>query len=128
VDAGVVLFMIPIVAIVFGVSAGMWGVWLSHRRKQQLLEQWHKERMVAMEKGLPLPEVPVKLFGEDDPLAVLRSGISFVLIGIVVYVALAKGVDEDMAWFGLIPTAVGIANLLYAALLWRRKQAAPPSP
>jgi hypothetical protein len=50
------------------------------------------------------------------------------LIGIVCYVAMTKGVDEDMAWFGLIPTAVGIANLLYAALLWRRKQVVPPGP
>jgi hypothetical protein len=85
--------------------------------------------MSAMEKGLPLPEIPANLFGDDTPSAVrsLRSGISLVLIGIVVYIAMARGIDEDLALFGFIPSAVGVANLVYAALLWRRKQAAPPN-
>lgn len=113
------------VAIVFGVSAGMLNVWVVHRRKQQVLEQWHKERMSAMEKGLPLPEIPANLVGDDTPSAarLLRSGISWVLIGIVVYFATARGIDEDLALFGLIPCAVGVANLIYAALVWRRQQA-----
>jgi hypothetical protein len=114
------------VAIVFGVSAGMLNVWVVHRRKQQVLEQWHKERMSAMEKGLPLPEIPSNLFGEDaaSPARSLRNGLSLILIGIIVYVASARAIDEDLALFGLIPCAVGVANLFYAALLWRRKQAA----
>jgi hypothetical protein len=102
----------------------MLGVWLNHRRKQQLLEQWHKERVMAMERGLPLPEIPAALFAGIDRLAAVRSGISLVLIGIVVYVAIAQGIDETLAWFGLIPAAVGIANLLYAWLLSRRKRSA----
>jgi hypothetical protein len=127
VDEGVILFLIPIVAIVFGVSAGMHYTWLNHRRNQQMLEQWHKERMTAMDKGLPLPEIPASLFADIDTLGALRNGISLVLVGVIVYFAIAKGVDEDLALFGLIPSAVGIANLLYAALLWRRKQAQPPN-
>jgi Domain of unknown function (DUF6249) len=126
-DAGVVLFMIPIVAIVFGASVGLLNVWLNHRRKQQMLEQWHRERMTAMEKGLPVPDVPANLFADVDTLSALRSGISLVLVGVVVYVAIAKGIDETLAWFGLIPSAAGIANLLYAALLWRRKQVVSPN-
>jgi hypothetical protein len=119
--------MIPIVAIVFGASAGMLNVWLNHRRKQQVLEQWHKERMTAMEKGLPGPEIPAALFADIDRLAAIRTGISLVLVGGVVYIGIAQGVDESLAWFGLIPAAVGIANLLYAALLWRRKQVVSPN-
>jgi hypothetical protein len=113
------------VAIVFGVSAGMLNVWVIHRRKQQVLEQWHKERMAAMEKGLPLPEIRADLVGDETPSVArsLRSGISLVLIGIVVYAATARGIDEDLALFGLIPCAVGVANLIYAAIISRRKQA-----
>ena len=119
-------FSMMAVAIVFGVSAGMLNIWVSHRRKQQVLEQWHKERMSAMEKGFPLPELPSNLFGDDAASGVraLRSGISLILIGIIVYIATARAIDEDLALFGLIPCAVGLANLIYAAILWRRKQVA----
>jgi hypothetical protein len=119
--------MIPIVAIVFGAAAGMLNVWLNHRRKQHMLEQWHKERMTAMEKGIPVPEIPAALFAEIDRLAAIRSGISLLLVGVVVYIAMVQGIDEDLAWFGLIPAAVGIGNLLYAALLSRRKEVVAPN-
>jgi hypothetical protein len=115
------------IAIVFGVSAGMLNIWVSHRRKQQVLEQWHKERMAAMDKGLPLPELPINVLTDDTPSAMrsLRTGISFVLIGAAVYVATARALDEDLAFFGLIPSAVGVANMIHAALLWRRKPDPP---
>ena len=121
-------FTLTAIAIVFGVSPGMLNIWVAHRRQQQLLEQWHKERMTAMEKGLPLPDVPAQLLGDGDTsiARLLRSGISLILIGIVVYVATARALDEDLALFGLIPCAVGVANLIYAALLSRRKHATVP--
>lgn len=121
-------FTMTAIAIAFGVSLAMLNVWVVHRRKQQMLEQWHKERMTAMEKGLSLPEVPAQLFSDADTSSarLLRSGISLILIGIVVYVATARAIDEDLALFGLIPCAVGVANLIYAALLSRRKQPAGP--
>jgi len=121
-------FTMLAIAIAFGVSLAMLNVWVVHRRKQQMLEQWHKERMTAMDKGLPLPDVPAQLFSdaETSSARLVRSGISLILIGIVVYFATAKGIDEDLALFGLIPCAVGVANLVYAALLSRRKQPADP--
>jgi hypothetical protein len=121
-------FTMLAVAIAFGVSLAMLNVWVVHRRKQQMLEQWHKERMMAMEKGLPLPDVPAQLFSDADTSSVrlLRSGISMILIGIIVYIATARAIDEDLALFGLIPCAVGVANLIYAALLARRTQPSVP--
>jgi hypothetical protein len=121
-------FTMLAVAIAFGVSLAMLNVWVVHRRKQQMLEQWHKERMTAMEKGLPLPDVPAQLFSDADTSSVrlLRSGISMILIGIIVYIATARAIDEDLALFGLIPCAVGVANLIYAALLARRTQPSVP--
>ncbi|HPF27165.1 MAG TPA: DUF6249 domain-containing protein [Steroidobacteraceae bacterium] len=121
--------LIPIVAIVFGVSAGMLGSWFSHRRKQQGLEQVHKERMVALEKGLPMPDVPAGLLGSNDgPTAAsaLRNGIMLTLIGVLLYFALARVADENVAIFGLIPAAVGVANLLYAWMLARRERRDAP--
>jgi hypothetical protein len=115
--------LIPIVAIVFGVSAGMLSTWASHKRKQQLMEQAHKERLVALERGLPLPDIPKELADEDEkPNAArsLRNGIALFLIGVVLYFALDRVASEDVAIFGLIPAAIGIANLVYAYLLRNR--------
>ena len=124
--------LIPIVAIVFGVSAGMLGTWLSYRRKQQVLEQFHKERMAALDRGLPLPDVPGNLLGDNDaptPARALRNGVMLTLIGVVLYFALAQVANSDVALFGLIPAAIGVANLLYAWMLARRDKndAAPPN-
>jgi hypothetical protein len=125
----VVFWLTIIVAIVFGVGASLFTAWTSHRRKELLLKLVHNERMLALEKGLPLPEVPTKLLGDADmPSAArsMRSGVALVLVGIVLYFSIYQFLDEDMALFGLIPAAVGVANLLYAEVLRRRKQPSPP--
>jgi hypothetical protein len=119
-----------ITPIVFGVGASMFVVYLSHRRKELLLRNAHTERMTALEKGLPVPDMPATLLEDlDTPNAAnsMRSGIALTLVGIVLYVAIRQFIDEDMALFGLIPSAIGVANLVYAAVLWRRAQAPPPS-
>ncbi|MCB1623046.1 MAG: hypothetical protein KDI32_00565 [Pseudomonadales bacterium] len=126
----VIAVMIPIVAIIFGVSAGMLGTWLGYRRKQQALEQVHKERMAALERGLPMPEIPAGLLGrEEGPTAAgaMRNGIMLTLIGVVLYFALARVAGENVALFGLIPAAIGVANLLYAWMLSRREKRVPPA-
>lgn len=114
--------------IVFGVGAGMLVVYLNHRRKELLLKNAHTERMTALEKGLPIPDMPANLIDLDTPNAALsmRHGIALTLVGVVLYFGIRQLVDEDMALFGLIPTAIGVANLVYAAVLWRRAKA-PPS-
>ena len=120
-----------IVGIVFGAAVSLFGIWTNHRRKELLLKQAHDERMSALEKGVPLPEIPASMLGEgDSPSAArwMRHGIALTLIGIVLYLALERLVGEELSLFGLIPAAVGVANLLYAAVLWRRQQAAPPNP
>ncbi len=46
-----------------------------------------------------------------------------ILVGIVLYFALDRVADDDVALFGLIPAAVGAANLI-AWLVESRRQAA----
>jgi hypothetical protein len=118
-----------ITPIVIGVGASVFVVYLSHRRKELLLKNAHTERMTAMEKGVPVPEMPASLLEDlDAPNAALamRNGLSLTLIGIVLYFGIRQFIDQNMALFGLIPSAIGVANLVYAAMLWRRAQA-PPS-
>ena len=54
-DPGVIGVFIPIVAIVMGIGIGMLAIWSEHKRKSQMLEQNHRERMQAIEKGIELP-------------------------------------------------------------------------
>jgi hypothetical protein len=108
----------------------MFGVYSSHRRKELLLKHAHTERMTALEKGLPLPEMPASLLDDiDAPNATrsMRSGLALTLVGVVLYFATRQFIDEDMALYGLVPSAIGVANLVYAAVLWRRAKAPPPS-
>lgn len=42
----------------------------------------------------------------------LKSGLSGLLVGIVLYLALRAVADEDVALFGLIPSAIGLASLV----------------
>lgn len=102
---------IPIISIFLGVAIAIVWIITSHRQKIQRNEMRHKERLAAVEKGLDiLPETPepevVRKSGS------LRSGLVGVFVGIVLYFALRAVADPDIALFGLIPAAVGLANLL----------------
>ena len=129
-DPGVIGVFIPIVAIVMGIGIGMLSIWSEHKRKAQLLEQNHRERMHAIEKGIELPPLPPNLVGMglgNGPSTAsaaksLRSGIMLVLIGVILFFAIDVAGGRDGALFGLIPAAVGIANLVYAAILWNKEK------
>jgi cadmium resistance protein CadD (predicted permease) len=125
---------IPIVAIVMGIGVAMLSIWSEHKRKAQLLEQNQSERMHAIEKGSPLPELPPNLVGMSNGTATasaaksLRSGIMLTLIGVLLFVAINVAGGSEGALFGLIPAAVGIANLVYAAIQWKKEQAEESKP
>lgn len=78
--------LIPIIAIVMGVGLAMIETIASHRRRSQALEQRHRERMAAIEKGVELPpdandpEAQLELAkAMRKPRFMLRG---FVLVGI----------------------------------------------
>lgn len=124
---GIAVF-IPIVAIVMGVGIGMMALWAEHKRKSQLLEQLHRERLHALDKGLEPPPIPGHLAGNGDASApasaakALRSGVMLVLIGAILCVGIYTTGGGNGAWFGLIPAAVGTGNLLYALILSKKEK------
>ncbi len=127
-DPGIIGVFIPIVAIVMGIGIGMLSIWTEHKRKSQLLEQFHKERLSALEKGVSLPELDRRLVELDErepPTAAkaFRNGLMMLLIGIILYFALDQLIGQKVSLFGLIPAAVGIANLMYGVLLLKKEQA-----
>jgi hypothetical protein len=124
------VFVIPVVAIVFGIGIGMLAMWTDHQRKSQMLAQLHRERMAAIEKGMELP--PMNLDDVSTPSApnttnparVLRSGVLLLTVGIVLFFAIDAAGGRQGALFGLIPAAVGLANLVYAAVLFNNERKA----
>ena len=59
-------------------------LYFRHTDRQRRLEVLHKERMTAMEKGIPLPELPFdapKTHKPADPRAPLLHGIIWLALG-----------------------------------------------
>ncbi|MFL6548438.1 MAG: DUF6249 domain-containing protein [Povalibacter sp.] len=127
-DPGVIALCIPIVAIVMSIGIGMLFIWAEHKRKTQLLEQNHRERMHALEKGIALPPLPPNLVGMSNGPSTasaaksVRSGVMLLLIGIVLFFALMVVGAQEAALFGLLPAAIGVANLVYAAIQWNKEK------
>lgn len=119
-DEKILALMIPILGIVLGIGIAVVAIIVNHREKLKRAELRHRERMTALEKG-------IELAPEPDPEAdrrstgSLKSGVMGVLIGIVLYFALQRVADADVAIFGLIPAAVGAANLIAWMVEARKK-------
>ena len=121
-----VALLIPIFGIVFGVGVAIVAIVASHREKLKRAELRHRERITALEKGIELPpdqepEADGKRSGS------LKSGLSGLFLGIVLYFALREVTDGQVAIFGLVPAAIGLANLVayFVESRKRAKNAAP---
>ncbi|MDD4858319.1 MAG: DUF6249 domain-containing protein [Candidatus Krumholzibacteria bacterium] len=115
-DAGVVALLIPIIAVLGGMAIAVVGV-LAKGKEEELK---HKERILAMEKGIPIPQ-ETKPVQKVKPryLAFRAWGLVITLIGLalVLSISVAKGIEAGI--WGLIPTALGV-GLLLASVLEKR--------
>lgn len=141
------VFSIPIVAIVGGVTAGI----VRTLGQQRLMELAQRERIAAIERGAdpsklpPLPTyVPVRglaggymggVYGSYNDYArhrmqgLLIGGLVCLFVGGALTIFLATVADGEArgAWaVGLIPAAVGVA-LLLGALITRPREDGPSS-
>jgi hypothetical protein len=113
-DAGVVALLIPIVAVVGGMAIAIVGV-ITKSKEEELK---HKERIIAMEKGIPIPEsAPCQPKAEKPRYLAIRAwGLVITLIGIAIMASVGIGSDLRNGIWGLIPTALGIGLLLAGRL------------
>ena len=114
-DSDNVAVMIPNFGNVFGIAVAIVAIVTAHRQKMQRADLRHKERLAAIDKGLELPpetEDPEDT-GKRSRSGSLRSGLIGLAVGIVLYFALGRLAGDDIALFGLIPAAVGLANLIF---------------
>jgi hypothetical protein len=115
VDAEVIAVFIPILGVLGGVMIAITAVIMNGRRKE--LE--HRERILAMEKGLAVPTAPVER--EQPKYSARRAGgLVMTGIGLALTIAMwAENGSESGVW-GLIPLFIGL-GLLIAGMLDKRE-------
>ena len=120
------VFSIPIIAIVGGITAGIVKTISRHR----IIELAQRERIAMIERGLDpskLPPLPLSEIAADSPLmseaeyarrrsqGLLIGGLVTFAVGVSLGVLLYNVADEAGVWaVGLIPAAIGIALLMSA--------------
>jgi uncharacterized protein DUF6249 len=108
---------------IFGWGGFFWlFMYLKNRANQRRLEMIHQERMVAMEKGIPLPELPdlntrpLKDPGTRNKNGSLAAGIVFASLGAGGMAALLFSPDAEMRPYWTLPLPLvflGVGLLLY---------------
>jgi hypothetical protein len=112
---------------IFGWITALLIVWfVRSSRRQRRLELIHAERLAAIEKGIPLPELPdydtlLHRTGRHGPHGLnprwpLGLGAIFGMFGVGICLALGFSGDEyhNQIWpFGLIPVFLGLGLALH---------------
>ena len=98
-------------------------LYFKHVERRRRLEIIHQERLAAMEKGIPLPELPIdptKVPKPSDPREILIQGIAWSALGGGAMLALRliePWPNGQVIWPLPLPLALlGIGFLLYYAL------------
>lgn len=123
VEAETIALAIPILFVMGGILVAITAIIMHGRRKD--LE--HRERLTAMEKGIPIPlaETPPKA---ERPKYSNRRANGLVLTGIGIALTIAMWVEDGASsgvW-GLIPLFIGIGLLIAGHLdkaEWERERA-----
>ena len=146
-DAGILIpllaLSIPIVAIVGGMTAGIFRMY----SRQRTFEMIQRERIAAIERGLDPDKIaslqrPMMfdehgMYGDHAMMherrrqGLLVGGVVTLFVGIAVAVFLngvTDGDDKNVWMVGLIPAAVGIALLLSSVLIRPIGPGNPPGP
>ena len=111
-----VAVFIPITAIIMSLAIPMVYAITDYRRRRDIVEAHHKERMAGIERGMeipPLPEAFFKPLGRVERPRHLLTGMIWLFVGIAVFLFLGAVADESVAFLGLIPAGVGAAFLIY---------------
>ena len=109
--------LIPILSVIMGMGIAMLAIYLGYRKRKDLLDHFHQERMAAIEKGIECPPWPDRLLGDENtpasPPRHLLKGLVWLFIGLGGMVAVYVAIDHEQALWGLIPAGIGLAHLIY---------------
>lgn len=115
--------------IVIAVAGAVLGYfYFKHREKQRRLEIIHQERLAAMDKGIPLPELPIDppiVEKRPDPHIPLILGTVLMTLGAGTMIALSliPQVEHRAYWPLPLPLAMmGLGLMLYHFLAANRER------
>jgi hypothetical protein len=121
------LVAIVTIVVVFGggIALVMLRVVMDYRRKREMFQLHHTERMAAIEKGIEVPALPPEFFSDPrshSPGRFLHRGLVWTLVGVAITVALWQTESDDFRpLWGLVPTAFGLGTLLFHFIARRSK-------
>jgi hypothetical protein len=120
--------LIPLTVIVGVFGFVMLRVVLDYRKRRDMFQLHHAERMAAIEKGIDLPPLPAEFFVDRrGPGRFLHRGLVFTLMGIAITVALWETQSDDFRpLWGLVPIAYGLGSLLYHFIARRSRDLREP--
>jgi len=124
---------IPIVAIVMSLSIPIVYTIMDYKRRRDIVEAHHRERLAAIERGVDIPPLPESFY---QPISrrpprtgsMLLPGLVWLFIGIGFFIALWQTGRQDWSYFGLIPAGIGLAYLIYYAVEGRKQLPAAGAP
>jgi hypothetical protein len=100
---------------------------VDYRRRRDIVEAHHRERMAAIERGMDLAPLPESFFmgleKKRRPGTALLAGLIWLFVGIGLFVALGAVAGEDVRYFALIPSGIGLAFLIYYFVEGRKEAA-----
>ena len=115
-DEDAVAILIPLTAIFMSLLIPIVFAFVDYRKRRDIVEANHRERMAAIERGMELPALPDSFYRSIKPArrsTYLLPGLIWLFVGIAIVIALGAVASEDVALFGLIPAGVGLAFLIY---------------
>lgn len=121
--------LVPLFALIFAIgmplSIPIIKIVLNYRKRRQLVQLHHTERMAAIERGMEVPPLPIELIDERTPRrrrTSLLPGLVWFFVGISVLISM-NSLAEEEALLGLIPTGIGLAYLVYYFVEGRKLEA-----
>jgi hypothetical protein len=115
-DEDIVALFIPITAIIMSLAIPIVYAIVDYKRRRDIVEANHKERLAAIERGMELPPLPESFYQSIKPArrsSYLLPGLVWLFVGTGLFIALGAVAGEDVRNFGLIPAGVGLALLIY---------------
>lgn len=110
-----IAIFIPILAVLGGILIAITAVIVGGRKKD--LE--HRERLIALEKGIPLPEPPQKEIKKAYS-GRRAGGLVLTGIGLALWISISVAEGGDEGIWGIIPLFIGL-GLLIASFFDKRE-------
>ena len=122
--------LIPLAAVFMGIGLAIVSVIAQHRTRVKALEQRHRERMAAIEKGIELPPDLASDAGDDtgqgkkSASRFLLQGLVCLGIGIALLISSVTIMPAELQLPGGILAAIGVALIVFYVATGRPKPTA----